>query len=124
GVGMHGVAFAANLASARTLSHEYQDVAAIAKLPQGIDVSNTPSPQVWPAVYAQMARVGTRLINFSTDLDPVDPGEEGAAQALEHRRKMMASVAEGARSHGMIHVWAAGNDSAKPLGDGAMLAAT
>jgi len=120
GIGMHGVAYAANLASLRAQSHLYKDTAAIAEQPNGIGISVTNHPRAWLATYANMAGRGVRVVNNSWDFDPIDPEDEDAAKAQDARTQELDALADAARTHGMIQVWAAGNDAAKPPGEGAM----
>ncbi|HVJ38418.1 MAG TPA: autotransporter domain-containing protein [Stenotrophomonas sp.] len=128
GTGMHGVAFGANLASARVQAHKYMDLAAAADLPNGITVSQENAPGSWKPAYADMAARGVRVINNSWDVAAIDPKDaedpEQAQRAAQTREREKDAWAGAARVHGMIQVFAAGNDSAKPPGEGALLPAT
>lgn len=123
GVGMHGVAYAANLASVRLFSHEYKDLAAMAESPEGVEISNTYQPHAWDKAYRDMASAGVRVINNSQDMDALDPNDPDAAEAGRRRANELAARADAARKHGMIQVWSTGNESGKPAGAAATLPA-
>lgn len=124
GTGMHGVAFGANLAATRVQSHKYMDLAAAADLPHGITLSQENAPASWTAAYADMAALGVRAINNSWDVTAINPKDTENEQAVRTRELERAAWAGAARLHGMIQVFAAGNDSARPPGEGALLPAT
>lgn len=111
GEGMHGVAFGADFTSARLFSNSYYDLFSLLGW-GGESYANGPDSSAVASMYAQMAAQGVRAINHSWGLaqEPTSVQEMDELYALPGVAEYFATYADPSLQHGMLQVWAAGNN--------------
>ncbi|HDS1037635.1 TPA: autotransporter domain-containing protein [Stenotrophomonas maltophilia] len=118
GSGMHGVAFGADLTTARLFFNSYSEW----NLVGNYYIPGSPFPQVGPSpettadMYAQMNAQGVRAINHSWGLgqEPETLEDLDGLYDFAGNDDYFAIYADGSRERGMVQVWAAGNNNANP----------
>ncbi len=111
GNGMHGVAFGADLTTARLFFNSAREWQRTATGYSVVTLGGVgPDPTAFEDMYAQMNAQGVRAINHSWGLAN-EPDEEDYDLIYQDPgdREYLSTYAEGSRTNGMIQVWAAGN---------------
>jgi len=115
GSGTHGVAFGANLSTARLFSNSYTDLMSLLGA-GGESYAIGPGSDAVAGMYDQMAAQGVRAINHSWGLSQ-EPGTAEEMDALynsDGAAEYFSTYTNASIDHGMLQVFAAGN------GDGAI----
>lgn len=118
GSGMHGVAFGANLSTAKLFfntAREWQQVPEGGYSVESLG-SVGPGPSAFVDMYAQMNDQDVRALNHSWGLATEPNSAEEMDFYLSHPvfAERLQAIAEGSRAKGMIQVWAAGNSGVNP----------
>lgn len=117
GVGTHGVAFGADLTSARLFSNTYTNLDALLGI-GGESLSIGPDSTAVASMYAQMAAQGVRVINHSWGLasEPTSVADMDALYALPGVADYFATYTAPSLRDGTLQVWAAGNNDGEIAG--------
>nr|WP_255783990.1 autotransporter domain-containing protein [Lysobacter chinensis] len=123
GNGTHGVAYGADLTTARLFANSYSDVTALLSGIFGVDFGGTelaigPGSEAVAAMYAQMSAQGVRAINHSWGLasEPTTAEEMDGLYNAEGVAEYFDTYIAPSTRDGMLQVWAAGNDSGNIAG--------
>lgn len=111
GQGTHGVAFGADLTSARLFSNSYSDLFALIGF-GGESHAIGPDSTAVASMYQQMAAQGARVINHSWGLsvEPTSAEEMDELYGLEGVAEYFATYANPSLQNGTLQVFAAGNN--------------
>jgi subtilase-type serine protease len=119
----HGVAFDADISTARLFSNSYSDVTALLSGLFGVDFGGTsmgigPSEEAVADMYGQMSAQGVRAINHSWGLsrEPTTAADMDALYNSDGAAEYFSTYTDASVRDGMLQVWAAGNDSGNIAG--------
>ncbi|WP_242107251.1 autotransporter domain-containing protein [Luteimonas aquatica] len=112
GSGSHGVAFGADIATARLFSNSYGDLNNLLGFEGGESYAIGPSPEAVASMYAQMQAAGVRAINHSWGLsqEPQTVEDMDALYASEGAAEYFKTYVDPSLKNGTLQVFAAGND--------------
>ncbi|KAB8192927.1 S8 family serine peptidase [Lysobacter maris] len=117
GNGTHGVAYGADLTTARLFANSYSDVTALLSGIFGVNFGGTeisigPSSEAVAAMYEQMSAQGVRAINHSWGLasEPSTPEDMDALYNSDGAAEYFNTYVAPSIRDGMLQVWAAGNN--------------
>lgn len=123
GSGTHGVAYGADLTTARLFANSYSDVTALLSDIFGVDFGGTslgigPGSEAVADMYAQMSAQGVRAINHSWGLasEPTTPEDMDALYNAEGVAEYFSTYTDPSTRDRMLQVWAAGNDNGNIAG--------
>ncbi len=109
GLGMHGIAYGADLSTMRRASHTFSP-----SEEESDTLSISPPAAVFAGVYAQMHGQNVRVINHSwgvkLELIPLEQFDKAIADYY-----LTDALGQGTRNFGLLQVWAAGNTDTELL---------
>ncbi len=120
GEGSHGVAYAADLTTARLFANSYEDMSSYLGDAFGYDfgdfgypgtqLSQGPYPESVAAMYEQMAADGVRAINHSWGLANEPTSVAAMDMLYRYNADYFDTYVQPSLQHGMLQVFAAGNN--------------
>ncbi|MFC5568504.1 autotransporter domain-containing protein [Lysobacter yangpyeongensis] len=112
GTGTHGVAYGADITAARLFSNSYTDLMSLLGA-GGESYAIGPGSEAVASMYEQMAAQGVRAINHSWGLsvEPTTAEEMDELYNSEGAAEYFATYTDASIDHGMLQVFAAGNNN-------------